>query len=179
MSLESYRKAIEEQRKREGAVSDETEKLATPMEKEDVQQVETDRRLHTSGCRPRKSGSKKLIIWLAIIAIFVVAALKNPSKQEVKDELNTFLVERLNEAIVDNMDDESNSIGRQALSGLTMLLGPSILDKLIQTDVTDYVFFSTFDAHLIIGDDQPSVVSGVVIFGKIIPFKSELKDKLK
>lgn len=33
MSLESYRKAIEEQRKREGAVSDETAKPATPVER--------------------------------------------------------------------------------------------------------------------------------------------------
>lgn len=159
MSLESYRKARENMCEQEHeSISETTHK--TP---------------YSNNPKRRKSSTTKIIAVVVFIAVFFLAALKNPSDAEAKAEIKTLFTEKVNEKMRQQIADEENSAGKQIGSMLAMLVAPTFIDKWIQVDVSDYIFFSTFDANISINEEKKSIASGAIVFGKVIPLKSDIK----
>lgn len=160
MSLESYRKSLEEQRQREEASTEHNEKVKTEY-------VYVER---TSS----NKGFGRLILWLVIIAFFVVAAIKNPPADETKAMVKTALVEMFNKRMGSVMSNEESSAKQFFGALLGMSLAPNLIDNFTETTVSDYIILSTFNCTAEVEDETKTLVSGVVIFGKIIPLKSDL-----
>lgn len=183
MSLESYRKNLEAQQKRE--------KIENIEEKEEVYTSEADHysddqifeeSIEIDNSRPQKRGIGKIIIAIAVIAILFLAALKNPSKTDAKAEVNGMITEKVMEKIqgeMTNIDDEE-SIGSTLGSALASLFIPSVIDKIVNIEVSDYIFFTTYDANISIMQEKKTIVSGVILFGKVIPLHTDIDtDALK
>lgn len=122
-----------------------------------------------------KVGAGKLIFGLIIFAILFLAALKNPSKTDAKAEIKTVIMEKVSEKMRQEETKEENEAWRQIGSGLAMLFAPTIIDNMAQTKVSDYIFFSTFDASLTVYEEKRTLLAGVIVFGKVIPLKSDIK----
>lgn len=116
------------------------------------------------------------ILSLIIISILFVAAIRNPTSSELKDAIRTTLLENYNNEMgakmIDNKNDGFNKFG--AFMGT--LLMPYLIDNLTTIHVSDYIIFSTFDCSANNGKETKTIVSGIVVFGKIIPLKTDLKD---
>lgn len=117
----------------------------------------------------QKAGKGKIIFWIVVIAILFLAALKNPSENEAKAEINTMLLEKLKENLREEVTNDDNNPLTQLGSGLAMLFAPTIIDNVVQTDVTDYIIFSTFSAKISFNEEEKELGSGIILFGKVIP----------
>lgn len=162
MSLESYKKSIENERKRE-------KQHTQPRQKDASEYV------YIKQPKSRKRSSGCLIFGIIIIAFFFLAALKNPSKTEAKAEIQAMIIETFSEKMSQNVSNEDNDAWEKVKSGLAMLFAPTIIDNIVQTDISDYIFFSTFDASVTIEEDKRTLAAGIILFGKVIPLESDIK----
>lgn len=138
------------------------------------QEVETEY-VYVEQSKSRKIGW--LIFLMIIMATLVVAAIKNPSTSETKSLIKDALVEKINEKIKEETTNEENN-GVERLSALLgMTLTSYIFDYFTDTKVSDYIIYSTFDCTAKDGEETKTVVSGIVVFGKIIPLKTDLKQE--
>lgn len=130
---------------------------------------------HKTIRKPKKSGATRIVIAVAFIAIFLLAALKNPSESEIKAEIKTMMTDKINEKLRQEVTNKDNSTGEQIGSVLAMLFAPTIIDKWIQINVSDYIFFSTFDTNVTVDEEIRTIASGVIVFGIIVPLKTDIK----
>ena len=175
MSLESYKKTISDQQQSFGRYTEEpiSSESDLNMQKERSSDIEFQPRT-----RRKKTGKSKMIICVIIIAVLFLAALKNPSKSEAKVELKSLITEKFNEKMRDNITDEDQDALSQIGSGLAMLLAPTLIDKMVETNISNYLFFSTFSAKITFEKNTKTIVSGIILFGNFIPLNSDLKNKL-
>lgn len=164
MSLDEYRKSVQAQKECEQQFLEkprQTSSIYNPVE-----------------CKTRKTsniGVRKLFLILAIIAIIILAVLKNPSNSDAKAEIKSMILEKVKGNCHQKFTDElepNEMIG----TGLSMLLVPTIIDNMVQMEVSNYVLFSTFDAKISFLGESKTLAAGIIIFGKVIPLKSEIPD---
>lgn len=165
MSLDSYRKIIESQQELKRIYSDEPSSIPSR------QRVEYHK---NSASKTKRYGSGRLILALSVIALLFMAALKNPSKTEAKAEIKTLLMEKVTEKMRQEVTNADNDAMKQIGFGLTMLIAPTMIDNMVQTEISDYIFFSTFDASVTVGEETKTLIEGVIVFGKAIPLKSDI-----
>lgn len=119
--------------------------------------------------------NNKLIITIAIVAIVIIAAVKNPSKSEADAEIKSIILEKVNERARQDIELPSGSEDAQMLgSAIINFLTTGLVDNCIETEVSNYLLFSTFDAKVFVGDYEESLVSGFIIFGYVIPTKIDM-----
>ena len=119
---------------------------------------------------------KKVIFIIVTVAVIILAIVKNPSESVAKEEIKNEFIERINEKVRKNLSD-SESTGTEKLgSALAGFLAPKMMDYLVTVNVSDYLLFSTFNANTIVGGNAEPIASGVILFGKIIPLKSDFDD---
>lgn len=127
--------------------------------------------------RDRSLFSLKNIIFITIIAILILAVAKNPTKEESKILVKSMIIEKIDNVLRENMLDKESK-GLDALGAFFgIAFSHSIYDFLVNTEVNDYFLFSTFSAAIPV-DNQPKILaSGIILFGKAFPLKSDLKNK--
>lgn len=154
MSLESYKKTISDQQQSFGRYTEESISSESDlnMQKERSSDIEFQPRT-----RRKKTGKSKMIICVIIIAVLFLAALKNPSKSEAKVELKSLITEKFNEKMRDNITDEDQDAMSQIGSGIAMLLAPTLIDKMVETDISNYLFFSTFSAKITFEENTKTI----------------------
>lgn len=162
MSLESSPKSVEDERKHEN-------KYTQP------QQEDASEDVYIRQPKSRKRGSGRLIFGIIIIVLFFLAALKNPSKTEAKEEIKTMIMEKIAQTMSQDTTNEDNDAWDKIGSGLAMLFTTTIIDNMVQTDISNYIFFSTFDASVTTKEDKRTLAAGIILFGKVIPLKSDIK----
>lgn len=118
----------------------------------------------------------KFIFGSIIIATLFLAALKNPSRTEAKDEIQTMIVDGIMDKMRKEITDESDNVWEQIGSGISMFFASTIIDNMVETEVSDYVFFSTFDTSVTVDEKKRTLVGGIIVFGKVIPLKSGIKE---
>lgn len=167
MSFASYKKAIEAQEKRERRYCPESYKS-----NDNIRQARKTEHGYAES-RPRKRHTTLLVFLILIGVLFSVAAIKNPSENEGKEMVKSFVVEIVNDNIRNEMTN--NGLNEfEAFLGIT--LSPHMIDWIADTNVNDYILFSTFDCTAEAEDGSTkTVVSGIILFGKIIPLKTDLK----
>lgn len=72
------------------------------------------------------------------------------------------------------MNNEENDGFKQFGAFLGMTFAPQIVDHFSDIKVKDYILFSTFDCTTEVEDIDKTIVSGIIVFGKIIPMKTDL-----
>lgn len=133
MSLVSYRKRLEEQRLMyEGVAS-------LPR-----------RRSHKKDKKRKSSGIRTgfLIFGAVFLTLLLLAAFKNPSQAQAKSEVKSYIIDSVNKYMRENLLDKEQSNGGLIGSAIAMVLMPMMIDKMVQTDVDDWLLFSTFDASM-------------------------------
>lgn len=167
MPMESYNRNTENQNKSNSEFSQpQQQELATEY-------------VYMEQPKSRKLGFGWILTFI-IIAILVVAAMKNPSASETKTLIKDTLIEKINERMGAEIMNGDNDGATQFGAFLGMTLAPYLLDYFTNIHVNNYVIFSTFDCTAKIGEEMKSIVSGIVVFGKAIPLKSDLnKDTLE
>lgn len=124
------------------------------------------------------------IVWMRVVLIiftfFVIAILKNPSAPKTKVLIKETLVEKINDKMSRELSNEDNTGFEKIGIFLSMSAVPHLLENFINISVSDYVIFSTFNCTAEDGDEIKTIVSGIVIFGKVIPLTSDLsKDTME
>lgn len=123
---------------------------------------------------------RNVLLWLVglmiFLAIFIISAIKNPSEKDGKEMVNQFIVERINDKLRTDIDANKDD-GFTVIGGyIGMALIPKIVDYIIDTKVSDYVVLSTFKCTAETNDEPRNMLSGIIVFGKVIPLDSDLKD---
>ena len=133
--------------------------------------------------RNNHSRSKSLIITIFILTIvFAVAAIKNPSQTESRNQIKLFLVERLNAYEAKKTLEDADSDNSEKVFGRFIMsaFASTLIDTMVQIKTSDYLFFSSFEAKLKNEGEHKKIVSGVIVFGKILPLSTDFDaDKLK
>lgn len=160
MSLESYRKALASQQERENQFRDDDSNTVS----------QNEMMAYVNNASPN-NGLRKFAMYIFWIAFFLVAIISNPSPSEAKHEINSVILEKFNEHMRKEMRDEENDSWKQMGAGFAMLLAPALIDKLVQTEVSDCILFSTFNASVPHNNQSVTMVSGIIVFGKIIPLR--------
>lgn len=174
MSLESYKKALAAQRERER----EYRAVAEPKKAKPAQAREVEYVYVTT--KPRKKRHGCLIFILIIVALIVVSVIKNPSEQESKELVKDFVVEKINKYLRNEMTNEDNDPSKFFGAMIGLALSSSLVDYACETEVDDYVIFSTFDCTAELEKSNKTVVAGIIFCGKVIPLKTEIdKDHLE
>lgn len=117
--------------------------------------------------------SKKFIITAIILGILLFAGIKNPSQKESRMLVREYLSEQLKDRVAQNesTENESTSLG----SLLVSTFAPAIIETMVRVETTDYILFTTFQSTLMFDEEQSNLLSGIILFGKVIPFSSDLK----
>lgn len=174
MSLDSYKKAIEAQRKREHEYEHNFPQHKYSIDREPEQKIRYYERP-----KKRKFGIVTIIIFT--ISIILLAALTNPSNTNAKTEIISLIKDKFIEKMREDVNNDDNSASKQFGASLMMtlfnldLLNLRAIDFYVNTDVSNYIFFSTFNTQVTIKEENKTLVSGVIIFGKVIPLKSDFK----
>ena len=171
MSLESHKKSIETQEERESKYLDEIQ-FSAPEEQVDSP-IET---IKYETSKSSKLGIGKLIIWIGVIAFLLLAALKNPSETEAKAEINSMITEKFVDIMKEQATDDNNTAWEPIGSGLAVLFAPTLIDNMVRTDISNYIFFSTFTSTVTFEEKKKTLVAGVIILGKVIPLETDLKN---
>lgn len=125
-----------------------------------------------------KWGRIRFVVLLTIVAILVVAIIKNPSSTETKALIKDAIVEKVYERLDAELMYEDNSEYARFGSFMGKAIAPHILDYFANINVSDYIVFSTFVCTSKYDNVQTkNIVSGVVVFGKVIPLKSDLNSE--
>lgn len=132
--------------------------------------------VENNNAKKKSFGWRRTVCVIAVAAIFAVlflAAFKNPSETEAKAELKSKFEEKVNEFLLSEFNnDKSNNVLDQIMAAFAINYVPSIVDSLVQIEVSDYIFFSTFETMLK-DDERKTLASGIIVFGKIIPLHSD------
>lgn len=118
---------------------------------------------------------KKLIFFIIVIGILVLAAVKNPTEEEAKQRVKTEMTELINDKVESNVDTEAGMSLKQIGASIVKHIAPALVDKMIDVDVNNYIVFTTFNASSSFNDSKVSIASGIIVFGKIIPLKTDIK----
>lgn len=169
MSLEGYKKIIASQREREeGYTTDRVRPVFSAEESGPSAPA-------YSSTKP--TSHKKHLGWfltlMLILTLLVVSAIKNPSESDSRDMVKNFIVEKVNDALREQMTDKDSDGLTAFVSLLGMAFMPNLLDYACEIKVTDYILLTTFDCTTPIAESENCIVSGVIIFGKIIPLHSD------
>lgn len=167
MSLESYKKFLEDQQ-RTKTIND---RYANLPKRDYVENIEVEQVITKT---PRKNHTGVLVFIFIILAIGIVAAVKNPSEIEGRKMIKDYIVEKVNQVLKSEMNNEENDGFKQFGAFLEMTFAPQIVDHFSDIKVKDYILFSTFDCTTEVEDIDKTIVSGIIVFGKIIPMKTDL-----
>lgn len=112
---------------------------------------------------------KKVYIVLTCIIVFlgIIAVINNPSKQECKRMVQQELIQKFIDNIPSEELEYDSAEGLIAITLLKSSYGEALCDALINVNVTNYIFFSTFEAGFIKSDDIDKKITGTVIFGNL------------
>ena len=131
--------------------------------------------------RKRKRKKKRrigcFVFLIILIAFFTTAAITNPTPYESEKIIKGTVLEYAEKYALKKA--ESGGVLMQAGVAMGMKLAPKLWDHAVKTEVQDYVFFSTFKADLDFKGINKNLLSGVIVFGYMIPLKSGIKDDLK
>lgn len=167
MSLETYKKSIRNQQDRDGLYSSSVNSESY----DSIPEVLLENDAYQT--KSKKTVIGKLILTLIFISVFLLAAIKNPNKTEAKAEIMTMLMEQINETIKESSGSQSSKFGAY----LTMaFMGNTLAEAFLNTEISDYIFFSTYDVKTNVHEEEKIIVSGIIIFGKILPLHSDLDD---
>lgn len=158
MSLESYKKALEEQRERERQYA---------MEHQQSDKRASTKSAETKDNNPTKrTGTGMFIFLFIVVSLGVAAIVKNPTEAEARRQLKQTAIDMMQ----NHMNEESDDLSLTGFIATLML--PSMYDNFTKTEVTDYTWFSSFSVTTI-NLDENYTVSGIIVFGKIIPIKKK------
>lgn len=122
------------------------------------------------------SKTNKIIAFGAVAVVAILAAIKNPSSTEssqmVKDKISALATDKM----IDKIGAEDSEKSGAFASTMARMFAPTVIDKLLDVEVNDYVVFSTFKATASFGEESKNVASGLILFGNIIPLSSGLKE---
>lgn len=127
-----------------------------------------------SESKTRNRKIKSLIFFILILSVLVVAAIKNPSETESNIMVKDYIVQKVNEKFREEMTNEENDGFKQFGAFLGMTFSSNLIDYVAETSVNNYIIFSTFDCYTNITDSPKTVLSGLIIFGKIIPLHTDI-----
>lgn len=121
---------------------------------------------------PKSRNRKTIFIMIAIISVLILAILENPSISRAKEDVNTIIKEKVKENLwlLEKDKSEGNELGTE----LAIMFASPLIDSYINTKISNYILFSTFEAYCYEIPDP--VVSGIIIFGKVIPLHWHLKN---
>lgn len=120
---------------------------------------------------------RKVLVSIVILAaVVVLAAMKNPSEQQSKEMVRSFLSDKVTGVINKNMADEKSDGVKLVANFLASKLTPGLMDSMVDVETDDYVVMTRFDARVEKAGIDKSVMSGIIIFGKLIPLSSDLTD---
>lgn len=115
----------------------------------------------------KKDPYRRVIITLIFIGLFVIAAIKNPNKMMARELVKDKIVTIVEENIADKM-----SKTKDGYDGFSLFVGklfvPALIDNHVKIDISDYIFFSTYNAELYEGNEKKTISSGVIFFGKLL-----------
>lgn len=120
--------------------------------------------------------TSKLIIIGAIILFIIIAAIKNPSSTDAKQLIKDYTIDKINKNVISKIDEEDKA-DDAAMFGqmLGSILVSKLIDNFISYDVTDFVIFSTFSVTSNFENNSKDLVSGIILFGNVIPLSSDIK----
>lgn len=173
MSLESYKKTIEQIRKRELQNSDEWNQRSNSSINIKPNMTSKNYEKHSHN----KSRSFKRMFIFIIFAVLLLAGFTNPSDSDAEEKIKSKILEVANKEMREKIRVEEDNVWKQIGSGLAILFAPAIIDNLVQIDVSNFIIFSTFDAKIPFEDEQKTLVSGIIIFGKILPTGSDIEKR--
>lgn len=127
--------------------------------------------------KARKPKTGCFISLLILLAIFIVAIVKNPSEPEGKNMVKDYIVEKVNDKFREEMQKEENDGLKKFGAFLGMGLSSHLIDYAMETSVNDCFLFSTFNCKTKIEGKSKTIVSGIILFGKIIPLSSDIAPK--
>lgn len=64
------------------------------------------------------------------------------------------MMEIVTEKMRQEVTNEDNDAWSKIGSGLAMLFAPAFIENMVQTDISDYIFFSTFDASITVEEEK-------------------------
>jgi hypothetical protein len=123
--------------------------------------------------KEKKNGFTKYVFGIIVIAV-IFAVIKNPSVTESKQQIKDAAISQINKKFGKNIADDKEVLG----SVIGMFMVPTLFDKFVSIDVTDYVLFSSFKATLNYDDKKRNLSSGIILFGNIIPFSSDINENV-
>lgn len=167
MSLESYKKFLETQQEKKCL----NDVYANLPKRNYAKTIETEQ-VVTKPSRKRRSGF--LVFKFIILAIIIVAAVKNPSEVEGKKMVKDYIVEKVNYVLKSEINKEGNDGFKQFGAFLGMTFASQIVDYVSDIEVNDYILFSTFDCTMKVEDIDRTIIYGVIVYSKIIPLKTDL-----
>ena len=167
MSSESYKKFLESQQETK-TVND----LYANLPKRDFTETIEEEEVFTENSRKKRSGV--IVLTLIVLAIVIVAAIKNPSAVEGKNMVKDYIVENVNYRLKSEMNNEENDGFTKFGAFIGMAFASQMVDYLTEIEVNDYILYSTFNCTMEVEDIDRTLVGGVIVFGKIIPLKTDL-----
>lgn len=129
-----------------------------------------ERRRRGMGC-----GAWFLII---VVAVLVIAAITNPSQSEARRLIKDTTLEYTDAYIREKAEQEADGALGAFASMLGRAIAPQVYDYAIDTRIDNFIFFSKFDMSVrmeMIGINQ-KVVSGIIVFGQVIPLETNVPD---
>lgn len=129
-----------------------------------------------SETRPKKRYNlKKVIIYGLVVITLIIAAVTNPSEAESKRMIRSEVITKVNDKLKAEINDKNKSGDQQFGLMLGMLFAPAIIDSFVTIDVNNYFVFSTFKASADSEEEQKNIASGIILFGQVITFSSDIE----
>lgn len=117
------------------------------------------------------------LILIAVIFFFLLfAGIKNPSESESKDLIKHHIIEFINDLArkEESQNPESNEDAIITNRFLRNTLLPGLIDTMVTIHTSDYIFFSSFEATVEANDKKKNLMSGIILFGKVLPLSSDI-----
>lgn len=124
--------------------------------------------------RKRKSGIGWFIFLILLIGLLAAAAITNPTETESKKIVKNTVLTYAEDYVVEKMVDYDGPLTEMALS-LGKRLAPKVWDKAVETEVENYIIFTKFKANIGFQGYRKNLLSGIILFGQLIPLDSDLK----
>lgn len=122
----------------------------------------------------KKRDTVSLVFLNAFVLLLFVAAIMNPSERSSRNMVKGFIVDKVNNYLRDEMTNEDNDGFERFGAFIGMAFASNIVDYACETKTNDYIILTTFNCTTYIDDSEKTIVSGIIIFGKIIPIKTDL-----
>ena len=118
-----------------------------------------------------------IFILILILGLLVGAAVTNPTESESKEIVKSTVLTYA-EKYVENQIEKSGI----PLAGVGLSIGkkfaPKLWDKAVTTETEDYFIFTYFKSDINYMGINKNLLSGIIVFGQLIPLDSELKDDI-